>query len=120
MGILSLTTSAGIETPHATDQKIVEPLPMYLIEDQLHAESIGEFGSLAEVANELQRLAALPWDQPPNLAPCADWATCGRDYEVIEYDATQQPWRELSRVSALSVSAAGVVWMASDLASPRG
>ena len=93
---------------------------MYVIEDQLHAEPVGEFVSFAEVTSELQRLAALPWDQSPNLAPCTSWATCGRDYEVIEYDATQQPWQELSRVPALSVSAAGVIWSASFPAStPR-
>ena len=85
---------------------------MYVIEDDLHAEPIGEFASFEKVASELQRLAALPWDQPPNLAPCTSWTTCGRDYEVIEYDATQQPWRELSRVPAFSVSAAGVIWSA--------
>ena len=83
---------------------------MYVINDNLHAESMGEFASFEELASELQRLATLPWDQPPNLAPCTSWPTCGRDYEVIEYDATQQPWQELSRVLALSVSADGVIW----------
>ena len=90
---------------------------MYVIEDETHAEVIGEFVSFEAVTNELQCLAALPWNQPPNLAPCTSWATCGRNYEVIEYDATQQLWRELRRVSALSVSAAGAAWSAEFLTS---
>lgn len=85
---------------------------MYIIEDELHAEAIGEFASFEEVVRELQRLAALPWDQPPNLAPCTSWARCRSDYQIVEYDATQRPWQELSRIQALSVSAAGVIWSA--------
>ena len=85
---------------------------MYVIEDEHHAEPIGEFASFEQAVAELQRLAALPWDQLPNRAPCTSWATCGRAYEVIEYDTAQQPWQERSRVPALSVSAAGVIWEA--------
>lgn len=83
---------------------------MYVIEDELHAEFFGEFVSFEQAASELQRLAALRWDQRPNCAPCTNWASCGRAYEVVEYDTTHQPWRELSRVPALSVSAAGIMW----------
>ncbi len=85
---------------------------MYIIEDDLHAALFGEFASFEQAAAELQRLATLPWDQLPNRPPCTSWATCGRAYEVVEYDTAQQPWRELSRVPVLSVSAAGVIWEA--------
>jgi hypothetical protein len=38
------------------------------------------------------------------------WATCGREYAVVEYDDSHSPWKELRRVSVLQVSASGVEW----------
>lgn len=83
---------------------------MFVIEDQFHAEPIGRFASRNEALAELRRLAETPWDQAPNVAPCGSWRTCGREYELIEYDVAVSPWRELSRTEALNVSAAGFEW----------
>lgn len=83
---------------------------MFVIEDESHAEPQGEFTSLGLALEELRRRAAIPWDQPPNVAPCVSWETCGRRYEVIEYDQSQVPWKELRRIFVLEVSAAGVEW----------
>ena len=83
---------------------------MYVIEDEHHAEPVGEFPTFEQALVELRRLASLPWDQPPNQAPCTSWATCGRAYEVIEYDITREPWAVISRIPALDVSARGIVW----------
>ena len=80
---------------------------MFVIEDEAHAEQHGEFQSLQDALDELRRMATLPWDQPPNVAPCASWRTCGRRYEVIEYDTQATPWREVRRALVLEVSAAG-------------
>jgi hypothetical protein len=82
----------------------------FTIEDEIHAEPQGEFPSLEQALEELKRRAAIPWDQPPNAAPCASSATCGRNYEVIEYDDRQAPWKELRRIPVLEVSASGVKW----------
>ena len=38
------------------------------------------------------------------------WRTCGRVYELIDYDDTQAPWTELRRFTALEISARGVKW----------
>jgi hypothetical protein len=83
---------------------------MFVIEDEAHAEPQGEFDTFEDALAELRRRAAIPWDQPPNVAPCASWKTCGRRYEVIEYDTSQTPWRELTRVPVLDVSATGPKW----------
>lgn len=86
---------------------------MFKIEDERHAESRpGEFPTLAAAALELCKLSALPWDQAPNVAPCTNWRSCGRTYEVVEYDVSVHPWKELSRVTALEVSAEGAKWLA--------
>lgn len=84
---------------------------MYIIEDEIHAESVGEFLTLEAAIAELRRLYQLPWDEEPNLAPCINWHTCGRAYELVEYDASSQPWQTRSRLPALNVSAANKEWL---------
>lgn len=85
---------------------------MFLIEDELHAErQDGEYPTLDAALAELRRRAGLPWDAQPNLAPCTGWRNCGRHYQVIEYDTSSSPWRELRRAELLRVSASGVEWV---------
>src|SRR5574341_1379927 len=83
---------------------------MFAIEDESHAEIQGEFSSFGEAIGELRRRAGIPWDQGPNRAPCTNWRHCGRDYEVVEYDDSQSPWKEVRRVGVLQVSASGIIW----------
>jgi hypothetical protein len=85
---------------------------MFVIDDEFHAElQDGEFHSLDEAVVELRRRATLPWDQPPNLAPCTNWRTCGRKYVIIEYDTSTTPWQELERTEYLEIDANGVRWL---------
>jgi hypothetical protein len=65
---------------------------------------------LDEAIVELERRAALPRDEPPNAAPCSNWKNCGRNYEVVEYDTSEKPWKELRRLTMLEISADGVKW----------
>ena len=83
---------------------------MFVIEDERHAELLGEYPTFQHAVEELRRRAAIPWDEDPNRAPCTRWQTCGRLYEVIEYDNSQVPWKVLRRVAVLDVSANGVKW----------
>ncbi len=64
---------------------------MFVIEDEAHAEWFGEFPTLEAATAELRRLKELPWDEAPNVAPCTSWRTCGRTYEVVEYDTSSEP-----------------------------
>ncbi|AMB45112.1 hypothetical protein Y590_09392 [Methylobacterium sp. AMS5] len=84
---------------------------MFAIEDELHSETIGQFSSREEAMMELRRLAALPWDAEPNQAPCLGWQTCGRNYELVAYDAEATPWFEVSREPILEISSAGPRWL---------
>ena len=83
---------------------------MFQIEDEAHAEPQGRFGSYEAAMSELRRRAMVPWDKPPNRCPCLSWRTCGRKYEIVEYDDACQPWRELRRVPVLDISANGLLW----------
>jgi hypothetical protein len=76
---------------------------MFVVEDEFHCEWMGEFNSREEADAELRRLATLPWDQAPNVCPCASWRTCGRRYHVIEFDTSAETWRQLSNVALLEV-----------------
>ncbi len=84
---------------------------MFVIEDGWHAEHLGEFASKTEAMTELERLAKIPWDRAPNVCPCRSWQTCGREYHVVEYDIAATPWRRLSAVAVLEVSANGTIWI---------
>jgi hypothetical protein len=83
---------------------------MFVIEDEKHADLIGRFASYELAVLELKRLAELPWNEKPNRAPCSSWGKCGRAYEIVEYDDSSSPWKEIHRVAALNVSACGVEW----------
>jgi hypothetical protein len=87
---------------------------MFVIEDERHAEPQGQFASFAQAIAKLKQLASVPWDESPNRAPCTNWRKCGRTYEIIEYDDSYRPWKELRRAAALEISGAGVKW-ASDV-----
>jgi hypothetical protein len=104
-----------------TNKSIVQILPahlgvtdgisfMFVIEDQNHAEPQGQYASLDEALSELRRRQDIPWNKTPNVAPCQSWETCGRDYEIIEYDDSGSPWHEIRRYSGLKISASGVKW----------
>jgi hypothetical protein len=84
---------------------------MFVIYDELHAEHVAEFATREAALAELRRLASLSWDQAPNMAPCTSWQTCGRQYELVEFDDTSTPWRTLSHIPALDVSRAEVKWL---------
>ncbi|MEG3155308.1 hypothetical protein [Sphingomonas sp. RB1R13] len=85
---------------------------MFAIEDELHGEPGAEFATRDEAMAELQRLATLPWDEPPNRAPCMSWETCGRNYSVVEYDQSCTPWRQCSVIPMIEMSSKGVKWLA--------
>lgn len=81
---------------------------MFVIEDELHCDWHGQFATFDEAVAALRRRATLPWDEPPNVAPCTSWKTCGREYVIIEFDDSHQPWKELRRIPAFHMSAEGV------------
>ena len=83
---------------------------MFVIEDQRHCERSGKYASFEEAVAEIERRATIPWDQPPNDAPCMSWRTCGRLYVIIEYDDSQLPWSQLRRIPVMEISASGIKW----------
>ena len=82
-----------------------------IIEDSIHCERIEEYESFDEAVVHLEQLANLPWDQEPNRAPCTGWRKCGREYQVIEYDDSSNPWRVVREADVLKVSASNVEWV---------
>jgi len=84
---------------------------MFVVWDEAHAERHGRFQTRKEAIVELQRRATIPWNEEPNRAPCTNWLNCGRRYELVEYDDTTSPWKELSRNLILRISALGVRWV---------
>ena len=85
-------------------------MPVFIIEDDIHADWIGQYATLEEAVAELRRRAALPWGEFPNTAPCKSSRTCGRKYQILEYDPSTVPWTKLRCLPALDVSARGTIW----------
>ena len=84
---------------------------MFVIEDESHAEpQSGVYQTFDDALKELRRRAEISWDKEPNQAPCTSWRSCGRRYEIIEYDTSTSPWNLLSRFLALEIDAEGVRW----------
>jgi hypothetical protein len=94
----------------AIDDLLPKMWNVFVIEDERHADPQGEFASFDEALAELHRRASVPWDQKPNVAPCLSWKTCGRSYEIIEYDPSRVPWQVVRRVPVLEVTAEGIEW----------
>jgi hypothetical protein len=94
-----------------SDARAPRPLAAsaFVIEDEAHAERMGKYASFDDAANELRRLAHLPWHKEPNAAPCLGWRTCGRSYQIVEYDASSG--KQLRCTPALTVSAEGSEWL---------
>lgn len=84
---------------------------MFIIEDDFHAEFISEkFDSFEAAYKELQSVADIPFGVKPNNPPCTSWRNCLRDYHILEYDDSVVPWKRLSDIKVLEVSATGIVW----------
>ena len=83
----------------------------FVIEDEKHAEPQGTYSSFDEALAELKIRSTLPWDKEPNQCPCINWETCGRDYQILEYDCSTKPYNTLvNTTSVLSVSSKGAIW----------
>lgn len=84
---------------------------LFVLEDDFHAEPIAEFSTWDDAVTELNRIAHVRWGDAPNRPPCQDWASCRRDYELVEYNVAEAPWTLIRRAPALKVSAEGVEWL---------
>ena len=92
----------------------------FVIVDDVHCEVQGQsyltlqevqgqsYLTLQEAMTELERRAAIPWEEEPNRAPCMSCRKCGRQYVIEEYDDTESG--RSSRVLILEISAKGVEW----------
>jgi hypothetical protein len=84
---------------------------MYIIEDDFHAEIIGEkFDTFDSVLFELQRISEIPFGEAPNKPSCGGWRDCIRDYHIVEYDDSQLPWKLISNTKVLQISASEIKW----------
>ena len=84
---------------------------MFIIEDESHAEPLKEqFLTFNQALETLKEIANIPWNKKTNKCPCKSWKTCGRNYQIIEYDDSESPWKELNRQKVLKVSTKGIEW----------
>ena len=82
----------------------------FVIEDAIHLDWHESFASLDAALERVRRLARTPWSKPPNRAPCIGWETCGREWEILDYDVSETPWQLRARIPALAISRDGATW----------
>jgi hypothetical protein len=84
---------------------------MFIIEDDFHTEVIGkQFGIFDSALNELRRIADIPFGEAPNKPPCTSWQDCLREYHIVNYDDSQNPWILLANNKILEISKTEVKW----------
>ena len=92
----------------------VDATTRFFIEDTVHAEGAGPYEDIESAWLELERRAAIPWDEPPNLPPCTEWRTCRREFIIVEKTAegSQPRWYAggASVTPILTISESGVEW----------
>jgi hypothetical protein len=88
---------------------------IFQVEDTEHAEIQGSYAKLEEAIYELRLRAKIPWDESPNVAPCQSWKTCGRSYEIIEYDDAVTPWKIVRNYGGVEISRDSIKWTLDDI-----
>ncbi len=83
----------------------------FSIEDEVHAEWQGDFGSFQDALDELKKRSMIPWDQEPNKCPCIGWKDCERIYTITEFVIGDETYTPQGEAEVLSVSSKGVVWL---------
>ena len=85
---------------------------MFIVDDDIHCELIGEFRTFEDAKSFLEKTAELSWDDRPNRAPCVDWKRCGRKY-VIYDDGGVSSYLLNTPTPILNVNAEGIEWIES-------
>lgn len=89
----------------------------YLIDDDFHADSLGEtYSTLEDALAEVHRVISLPFEQEPHTPPCISWLQCQREIVLREVRtlAARPKWGRLRTgfvlIPILTTSVNGVVW----------
>jgi hypothetical protein len=82
----------------------------FAINDSIHLDQEGTYRSIDAALARLRQLARQPWDAAPNRAPCSSWESCGRDWEILEYEVETIPWQLRETIPAVSISRDAVTW----------
>lgn len=82
----------------------------------MHYDTVGEYGSFGEAMECIRTLTGIPWNEEPNVAPCASGETCSRLYVINEYDTSTIRWKYISTTEPIvDISAKGVTWFNKDV-----
>jgi len=71
-------------------------MSIWVLEDEAHAEPIGEFSSFDKAETELKRRLSLPKTHNLNRGPCSN-PDCPRTYRIIEYNNSRVPWEYIQK-----------------------
>jgi len=71
-------------------------MSIWILEDDAHAEPIGEYSSFDRAEMEMKKRLNLPKSHELNRGPCSN-PNCPRTYLIIEYDNSCVPWKHIQK-----------------------
>ena len=83
---------------------------IFVLEDNVHAEHVGEYELFNDALEKAKELYLIPWDKEPNKCPYLSWKTCGREYRIVNFEVVQDKWNELARSEIFSISSSKKEW----------
>ena len=64
---------------------------VFIVEDEFHADWVARFSTRLAAAEFLDHLRMDP-EAVENRAPCGNWMTCKRQYHLLEFEDSAEPW----------------------------
>ncbi len=88
------------------------PRYIYQLEDEFHAEPVGEaFETFEAALIALRGVVAIPFSEPPHCPPCSNWKECQRDWVVNKYRVlSPDKWQLVEQTYAAKATPDGVEW----------
>ena len=88
------------------------PHVIFQLEDEFHAEAVGEaFSSFEAALTALREVLALPFSERPHSPPCTNWRGCQRDWVINKYRVvSDERWELVEQTYVAASTANGVEW----------
>lgn len=88
------------------------PQYIFQLEDEFHAEPVGEdFESMEAALSALREVLSVPFSEPPHCPPCTDWTECQRDWVINKFRVVlSETWELVEQTYVAKSTPNGVQW----------
>ncbi len=88
------------------------PRYVFQLEDEFHAEPVGEdFETMEAALAALRKVLSVPFSEPPHCPPCTGWEKCQRDWVVNKFRVVSpEKWELVEQIYVAQSTPSGVEW----------